>query len=194
MVQKITTLICGLFLSVSVFAQYTSSNFKECRVSGGFGISSGIKNASANTSAFLQLDYSFSPNFSLATDFAYLPYTRPGYITDLPIQPNIQRIWDNNFSLLIKYHLPINSKFKTSVATGWTFIVKQSEYYTYTKDINGTTIFRDRSTSSDFGIPFFVDTNYPLWKNLSAVFRISYYANANMGSTYAIGAGILLKI
>ena len=78
--------------------------------------------------------------------------------------------------------------------SGWTFYTRQQEYYEYYKDANGEHISYRMNSFSDFGIPFLLETHYPLWKNLGAGIRIKYNLNPKQGGTYSAGIGVSLKM
>ena len=67
----------------------------------------GFAGAAKNTQSvgryvWLQLDYKFSKNISIATEFENMTYQLPGYYTALPASLNKINAGDNNFSLLFK--------------------------------------------------------------------------------------------
>ena len=132
--------------------------------------------------------------FSLATEFEHMYYNMPGYISDLPISPNVQNLFDDYFSMLIKYHLPLNTKIQAAVASGWTFYTRQKEYYDFHRYDTPPWTSYTITSFSDFSIPFLLETNYPLWKNLGAGFRLKYNLSPNEGSTYSAGLGVSLRL
>jgi len=77
---------------------------------------------------------------------------------------------------------------------GWTFYTRQQEYYEYYKDANGENITYRMNSFSDFGIPFLLETFYPVWKKLSAGVRLKYNLNPNNGSTYSATIGVSLSL
>lgn len=189
----------GLLLLVLIFfsalsAQEAAQFSKECMISSGYGYANGIENSKSGSSIFLQMSYRFSAQFSLATEFEHMIYKVPGYYPDLPISPNIQNLFDDYFSLLIKYNLPLNSKLRAALSSGWTFYTRQNEYYDFYKDATSQRISYRVTSLSDFGIPFLLETHYPLWKNMGAGVRVKYNLNPKQGSTYSAGIGVSLKL
>jgi hypothetical protein len=182
-----------LFLS-TLSAQEVKPFVKECTISSGYGYANGVENSKGGSSIFLQMDYQLSQKFSLATEFDNTVYKAPGYYSDLPISPNVQNLYDNYYSLLIKYHLPINSKLRTSLGSGWTFYTRQTEYWDYYKDPTGDRLTYRITSFSDFGIPFLLETSYPVWKNLSAGVRLKCNMNPLEGSTYSAGLGLSIEL
>src|SRR5690242_13286388 len=117
------------------FSQTKSETQRECRITGGLGFAGATKNTkSVGRDVWLQLDYKLSENISVATEFENMTYKQPGYYKNVPVDPNEIKVVDNNFSLLLKYHFPIKSALKISVASGWTYTTRQSQYYIYTVD------------------------------------------------------------
>ena len=194
MKYKLGLLTLTLFFLTVLPAQETKPFVKECRISPGFAYANGTENTKSGSSLFLQMDYQFTPKFSLATEFENMVYKAPGYYPDLPISPNVQKLYDNYYSLLIKYHLPINSKLHASLASGWTFYTRQTEYWDYYKDPTGDRLTYRITSFSDFGIPFLLETSYPVWKNLRAGVRLKCNMNPVEGSTYSAGLGLSLKL
>jgi hypothetical protein len=191
---KLRLLILALSSFSVLSAPETKQFTKECSISSGFSYANGIENSKGGSSIFVQMSYQLSFKFSLATEFENLVFKMPGYYPDLPVSPNIQNLYDNYYSLLIKYHLPLTSKFHTVLASGWTFYTRQNEYYDYYKDATGDRLSYRVTSFSDFGIPFLLETHYPVWKNLNAGVRIKYNLNPQQGSTYSAGVDVSLKL
>jgi hypothetical protein len=191
---KIAFLTLTLVFFGAVSGQETTMFSKECSITSGYGYANGVVSSKSGSSLFIQMSYQLSRQFSLATEFEHLIYKAPGYYPDLPISPNVQNLFDDYFSLLIKYHLPFNAKLHASLATGWTFYTRQNEYYEFYRDATSQSISYRITSFSDFGIPFLVETNYPLWKNLGAGIRVKYNLNPKQGSTYSAGIGVSLKL
>lgn len=187
-------LLLALLSFYSLSAQETNQFTKQCTVSSGFSYANGVQNSKSGSSIFVQMSYQVSPKFSVATEFENLVFKAQGYYPDLPISPNTQKLFDNYYSLLVKYHLPLNSTFRASLVSGWTFYTRQNEYYDYYKDVTGDRISYRVTSYSDVGIPFLLETQYPVWKNLSAGVRVKYNLNAEGGGTYSAGIGVSLKL
>jgi hypothetical protein len=188
------SLLLLVLLSFNATSAQDTMFSKQCRIAAGYGFGNGVQNTSAGSTIFLQLNYQLSSQFSLATEFDNVNYKAPGNFPALPPHLNTQNYFDNYFSLLIKYHLPIKSKLNTSLASGWTFYTRQQEYYEYYKDANGERITYQIYSFSDFGIPFLLETFYPVWKKLSAGVRLKYNLNPGNGSTYSAGVGVSLGL
>src|SRR5690349_8746487 len=95
-----------LFFSV-ISAQDTTLFSKKCHISSGLGYATGLNGSKGGPSFFLQMDYQFSSQFSLAIESEHMNFDVPGYYPDSIISPNVQHFYDHYFSLLIKYHLPL---------------------------------------------------------------------------------------
>lgn len=177
------------------FAQTPSQTQKECRITSGIGIAAATKNTkSAGKDVWLQLDYRLSENFSIATEYENMAYTQPGYYKDLPVDPNEIKVIDNNFSLLLKYHIQTNSRLKAAVATGWTHTTRQSEYYFYESDRVSQHWFRTVTSFSDYRIPLLLEVEYPFYKKINIQARVKYNLNPRNGNTYSGGIGLSLKL
>jgi len=194
MKHKLRLLTLTSFFLTVLSAQEVKPFVKEGRISSGYGYSNGVENTKSGSSIFVQMDYQVSPKFSVATEFENMNYKAPGYYPDLPISPNVQKLYDDNYSLLIKYHLPINSKLRAALASGWTFYTRQTEYYDYYKDPSGDVVTYRITSFSDFGIPFLLETQYPVWKNLNAGVRVKCNKNPLRGSTYSAGLQVSIKL
>lgn len=191
---KLMLFTLALLSFIGLCAQQRTQFTKECSISSGFNYANGVENSKSGSSIFVQMSYQLSPQFSLAMEFENLDFNAPGYYPDLPINPNIQKLYDNYYSLLIKYHVPLTSKFRVALASGWTFYTRQNEYYDFYKDATTQRVSFRVTSFSDFSIPFLLETRYPVWKNLSAGVRVKYNLNPDEGSTYSAGIGISLKL
>lgn len=177
------------------FSQTNSQIQKECRISGGFGFAGATKNTtSVGQDVWLQLDYKLSENISIATEFENMTYKQPGYYKNLPVDPNEIKVVDNNFSLLLKYHFPIKSALKISVASGWTYTTRQSQYYIYTVGSTSSDLFRNVTSFSDYRIPLLLEVEYPISKKINIQVRVKYNLNPQNGDTYSSGIGVSLKL
>ena len=194
MKQKFTLLIPALIFFHALKAQKSTHFSKECQISAGYGYANGVENSKSGSSIFIQMNCQLSSQFSLATEFEHVVFKMPGYYPDLPITPNVQNLFDDYYSLLIKYCLPLNAKLHASVATGWTFYTRQNQYYDFYNDATSQRITHTERSFSDFGIPFLLETNYPVWKNLRAGVRVKYNLNPQEGSTYSAGIDVELKL
>jgi hypothetical protein len=177
------------------FSQTNSQIQKECRITGGLGFAGATKNTkSVGQDVWLQLDYKLSESISIATEFENMTYKQPGYYKDLPVYPNEIKVVDNNFSLLLKYHIPINSTLKVAVASGWTYTIRQSEYYIYESDSTSQHWFRNVTSFSDYRIPLLLEIGYPVSKKINIQARVKYNLNPQNGDTYSSGIGLSLKL
>ena len=176
-------------------AQTNVQNVRECRITAGIGFSGALLNTKTiGLSNWLQLAYRLSENISVATEFESLTYKQPEYYADLPVYPNEINVFDNNFSLLLKYHLPLKSKMKFAIASGWTFAVRQNEYYKYFNDGLVQSIYKNTTSFSDYRIPLLIEIDYPLTKKINIQARAKYNLNPQNGNTYSSGIGLSLKL
>jgi hypothetical protein len=177
------------------FSQTKSETQRECRITGGLGFAGATKNTkSVGRDVWLQLDYKLSENISVATEFENMTYKQPGYYKNVPVDPNEIKVVDNNFSLLLKYHFPIKSALKISVASGWTYTTRQSQYYIYTVDSTSSDLFRNVTSFSDYRIPLLLEIEYPVSKKIDIQARVKYNLNPQNGDTYSSGIGLSLKL
>ena len=191
-----------IFFSVSLFpilAQETTKSLfkKECRITGGGGISSGFDGASVGGSFWVQMDYRLSKNFSIATEFENTNYNRPSFY--LPFGPiaagyDKQQIVDNYASILIKYHFPELSKFSFAVSSGWTYYIHASDFFDYDISSNGTQYYSRQLASDDLSIPVLLEAFYPISKAFQVGLRGKYNLIANNLTTYSVGAGLSIKL
>lgn len=127
-------------------------------------------------------------------DFDGINYKQNGFYSDLPVKPNEMSVIDNNFSLLAKYHFSPTKKIKIELASGWTYCIRQTDYYKYFSITNQQEWFPNVSSSSDYRIPFVAELAYPIAHNLDITLRIKYNMNGQNGNTYSSGAGLSLKL
>jgi hypothetical protein len=183
------------FLSLATLSQTNSEAQRECRITGGMGFAGATKNTkSVGQDVWLQLDYKLSQNISVATEFENMTYKQSGYYKDLPVNPNEIKVVDNNFSLLLKYDIPIKSAIKVDVASGWTYTTRQSEYYIYELDSTSQRWFRNVTSFSDYRIPLLLEVEYPVSKNINIQARVKYNLNPQNGNTYSSGLGLSLRL
>ena len=121
-------------------------------------------------------------------------YKQPGYYKDLPVNPNEIKVVDNNFSLLLKYHVPIKSTVKVAIASGWTYTTRQNIYYIYELDSTSQRWFRNVTSFTDYRIPLLLEIEYPISKKLNIQARVKYNLNPQNGDTYSSGVGLSLKL
>ena len=103
-------------------------------------------------------------------------------------------VYNNNFSLLLKYQLAIKSPIKIAVASGWTYAVRQTLYYQYTGNATSYSISRTLNSFSDYRIPFLLEVEYPITKTINIQARGKYNLDYPNGSTYSTGMGLSLKL
>ncbi|MEP7257562.1 MAG: hypothetical protein ABI687_04225 [Flavitalea sp.] len=182
-------------LTLATFSQTNSQIQKECRISSGFGFAGATNNLKTpGTDIWIQLDYKLLQNISIATEFENMTYKQPGYYIDLPVEPNEIKVYNNNFSLLIKYHFIKNKKITIAVASGWTFSTRQNEYYIYENDGTSQHWFLNVSSFSDYRIPFIVENAYAVSKKINLLARLKYNLNPQNGDTYSGGLGLSIKL
>jgi hypothetical protein len=137
MKYKLNVLLITLLYWNITYGQSDSLNSKECRITAGFGFAGATKHLEAlGTSSWLQLDYLFTKQFSVATEFQNSTFINKGPNPLVRIKPNEEIIVTNSFTLLLKYHLQEFGKFKAAVGTGWAYNIEASDYYTVRIDSN----------------------------------------------------------
>ncbi|HEV8505913.1 MAG TPA: outer membrane beta-barrel protein [Chitinophagaceae bacterium] len=190
---KLSLLTLTLIFVGAISAQDTSQFLNKCTISSGWGYANGAGSSKSGFTFFVQMDYRFSAKFSLATEFEHLNFDLPGYYQDSVIGPNDQQLFDNYFSVLIKYHLPFNSRFRVSLGSGWTYYIRQTGYFDVYTDAYSQVITYRLSSFSGYGIPFLFETYYPLWRNLSVGLRAKYNLN-EYANSYSAAIGASLKL
>jgi hypothetical protein len=194
--QLITSAILSLGLLVAS-AQSNAVVSKECRISTGMGVAGASKNFKKTGETFwLQLDYRLHENFSVAFDFENMNYKQPGYYRDLPFDPNEINVFNNNFSVFVKYHVNTKQKLKLAFVSGWTYCIKQNEYY-YSANLsspNGVAYIPNVSSYNEYRLPILIETNYPISKKVAINARARYNLNTQSGNTYSAGLGLSLKL
>lgn len=196
MSKSLPLLLLFTLLSLSSISQTKTEIQKECRITGGLGFAGATQNTvSVGLYSWLQLDYKFSKNISIATEFENMGYKLPGYFSELPADLNKQTCADNNFSLLFKYHIFIKSPLKVALASGWTYTIRSSSYYIH-EGVDSTSYHTYLSTRTydDFEIPLLAELEYPLWKTVSLQARAKYNVNLHNANTYSTGIGLSLKL
>ena len=195
MTKSVSFLFVFAFFSLASLSQTNSQIQKECRITSGVGFSGSTKNnKSLGKDVWLQLDYKLYENISIATEFENMNYKQPGYYKDLPVNPNEIKVVDNNFSLLLKYHVPIKSTVKVAIASGWTYTTRQNIYYIYELDSTSQRWFRNVTSFTDYRIPLLLEIEYPISKKLNIQARGKYNLNPQNGDTYSSGVGLSLKL
>ena len=195
MKKTLPLLLLSICFYLSTSAQTNIQNVKDCTITAGIGFSGATQNTkSLGLSNWLQLAYRLSENISVATEFESLTYKQSGYYADLPVYPNEISVFNNNFSLLLKYHLPIKSKIKFAISSGWTFAMRQSAYYIYFNDGVVQSVFKNTTSFSDYRIPYLVEIEYPVSKKINIQARAKYNVNPQNGNTYSSGIGLSLKL
>ena len=176
-------------------SQTNNTTLKECRITAGVGIGDGTGTSiSAGVNSWLQLSYKLNNQVSVATEFESIIYKKPGYFKDLTVTPNEMIVYNNNFSLLLKYQLALKSPIKIAVASGWTYAVRQTDYYQFTSYSNGFSFSRSVTSFSDYRIPFVLEVEYPITKTINIQARGKYNLDYPNGSTYSTGMGLSLKL
>lgn len=195
MTKFTSLLLLSIFFSPVSKSQTNSQAEKECRITSGIGFAGATKSTkSIGKYVWLQLDYKFYKNISIATEFENMTYKLKGFYNSLPSKLNEIKSVDNNFSLLFKYHIHTKSPLKVAVASGWTYTIRTSEYYIYESDSTTQRWYRNVSSYDDYQIPLLLEVEYPLWKSLNVHARLKYNVNPQNGSTYSSGVGLSLKL
>ncbi|MDQ6814457.1 MAG: porin family protein [Bacteroidota bacterium] len=193
--RKFFIVLALCFQALFSFSQTNAPFVKEGRISGGIGIANPDKNAtSIGNSLWIQLSYKFIEKVSIATEFESMRYKQPGYLQNTRIDPNEIKIYDNNFSLLFKYHVVSGKRINLMAASGWTFTTRQNDYYISEYSSTGTSFYRNVSSSSDYRIPFLGELEYSIFKNINIQARLKYNFNSQNGSTYSTGVGASLQL
>ncbi|TKK72039.1 hypothetical protein FC093_03240 [Ilyomonas limi] len=176
-------------------AQTNAFTLKECWITGGTGIGAATQNTkSVGQDMWVQLAYRLSERISIATEFENINYKQRGYYKNLPVEPNEVNVLDNNFSLLFKYHLPLKSKLKVAAASGWTYAIRQNDYYIFEDDGVVQHTFKNVTSFSDYSIPLLLEIEYPISKTIHNHARGKYNLLRQNGSTYSTGLGLSLKL
>lgn len=195
MTKFISLLFLSALSSTALISQTNSQLQKECRIAGGIGLAGATKNAqSTGKYVWLQLDYKFYKNISIATEFDNMAYKLKSIYAALPEDVNKVNAVEDNFSLILKYHLPTNSPLTLAVASGWTYTIRTSEYYIYKSDSTSYGWTRNVSSCDDYKIPLLLEIEFHLWKTINLHARVRYNLNPKNGSTYSSGVGLSLKL
>jgi len=195
MTKSLSILFLLASLSLASFSQISTQRQKECRIASGFGFGSASQNVkSGGTDIWIQLDYRLLENISIATEFENMTYKQPGYYPDVPDIPNEVKAYNDNFSLLLKYHFPTSKKINISIGSGWTYSIRQYEYYIYEDDGVTKHWFPNVSSFSDYRIPFLAEIGYPISKKIDIQARLKYNLSSHHNDTYAGGIGLSLKL
>jgi hypothetical protein len=192
--RKSLLFLLFLISSCVSFSQANTKAEKECRIASGFVFASATQSVkSVGTDIWIQLDYRLIENVSIATEYENITYKRPGYYDGIP-DPNEVQVYNDNFSVLLKYHFTNSKKLNFSLASGWTHTTEQEDYYIYEDDGVTKHWFRNISSFSDYRIPFLVEIGYPLSKRIDMEARARYNLSSESVSTYAGGIGLSLRL
>jgi hypothetical protein len=191
--RNLYLLFVSAFFSVTAFSQADFE--KKAHLSAGIGFGSGTENIKkVGLTTWIQLNYQVSKNFSVATEFENLDFTQPGFYENLPVDPNEMQVVDNSFSLLVKYHMPIKSRFAVRLASGWSYMTRQSKYYIYENDGTNERWFQNVFSFSDYRIPFILEIEYPLSGSIGIQARVKYNVSSGNNDTYSGGMGVSGKL
>ncbi len=182
-------------LHLASFCQSHIEPDKEFRISSGAGFGSATENVSSiGTDWWIQFDYKLATHFSIAMESDFAHYKQHGLYADLPVKPNEMKVYDNNFSLLVKYHFSPLKRIKIDLASGWTYCIRQTEYYNLFA-IDTLQVWTQNITSfSDYRIPFVAEVAYSVMHNVDIIARIKYNLNTPDGDTYSASIGLSLKL
>ncbi len=195
MKYKLNLLLITFLCWTITYGQSNSLNLKECRIAGGFGFAGAVNNLkSVGKTSWLELDYLFAKQFSVATEFQNSTFTNKGLNPFLRIKPNEEIIVNNSFALLLKYHLPEFGKFKAAVGTGWAYNIEASDYYTVRIDSNSYSASKYVNYYDDYRIPFIAQLDYPLFKIINIQTRVRYNVSRQYGDSYSAGLAIAVKL
>ena len=187
----VTVVFC--FIATNCFCQ-TNAPYKECRLAAGWGLANPQKNASGTGSLFwMQLSYGIGERVLVATEFENMHYKQPGFYSP-PADMNKINVYENNFSLLLKYMLLRGKKMKVMVGSGWTYCTRINDYFQEMSD-GATTWFEERQYGvNDYRVPLYTDVEYPLVKTVNLQLRGRYNLNVQNGNTYSVGLGLSVKL
>jgi hypothetical protein len=195
MKRPILLLFLFSLLHLASFCQSQAGTDKEFRISSGFGIGSATTNVSSiGSNVWIQFDYELAKHFSIALDADFINYKQYGYIISLPVKPNVQKVYDNNVSFLVKYHFIPTKKIKINIGSGWTYCIRQTDYYNYFAVDSAQNWYSNVSSYSDYRIPFVAEFAYSLTHNLDICVRAKYNLNGQDGDSYSGGVGLSLKL
>lgn len=182
------------FPAITLFSQQNVKAYKECRLAAGGGIANGVTNTvSIGRSEWIQMSYGLANKVSIASEYENMHYNQPSYYSYVPPEYDKISVYDHNISLLFKYHIT-DSKVRVSVVSGWTYTIKQTEYYQPDYSSNGVSWFRQVWTSNQYKIPLQGEVEYPILKTINVQGRVRYNLVADAGSTYSAGLGLSLKL
>ncbi len=186
-------LVCCTLVSVS---QTDNPLLKKCNISTGMGFAGVPKNMkSVGKDFWLQMDYRLIEHFSIALEFENFAYKQVGYFDNLPERyANEINVLNNNFSLLVKYHVTSKGKLNIVLASGWTYSIRHNDYYQPPYN-SGSQVWPQSVTSfSDYRIPLLVEASHPVSKMLHLLARAKYNVNPQNGNNYSAGFGLSLKL
>ncbi|CAN5393368.1 hypothetical protein BH11BAC3_BH11BAC3_02840 [soil metagenome] len=195
MKYKLNLLLITFLCWNITYGQSNSVNLKECRIAGGFGFAGAANNLKAiGKSSWLQLDYLFTKQFSVATEFQNSQFTNNGPNPLVRFKPNEEIIVNNSFTLLLKYHLQEFGKFKAAIGTGWAYNIEASDYYSVQIDSNSYSALKYVNYYDDYRIPLIVQLDYPLSKVINIQTRVRYNVSRQYGNSYSAGIAIAVKL
>jgi|GEM_PF-6062091 len=190
---SLSVLFFGFFLTG--FSQSNIQEGKECRISTGIGFGGATGNAkSVGRDVWLQLDYHFAKNVSVAMEFENLSYSLQGHYPRMPDDLDGINVVVNNFSLLFKYHLNKTLPVKFAVASGWTYAIKTRDYYYYGSSSSTQDLRHHIGIENDYEIPLLLEARYPIFKALNVQARVKCSLNVQNQSTYSSGIGLSLQL
>lgn len=138
----------------------------------------------------LQLSYGVAEKLVVSTEFENMHYKQPGFYSLLPTDMSDVNVYENNFSLVLKYLLVNRSKFRVMVGSGWTYCTRVNDFY-ITSTGNGSllSIEKRQYGLNDYRIPLCTEVEYPVLKTLNLQLRGRYSLNIQDGNTYSVGLG-----
>lgn len=193
----IKSILFSLLFVLYLFPAFSQSSLqfsKECRISSGIGFGGAVSDAkSPGRVVWLQLDYKFIKNVSIAMEFENMRYTLQGNYPTLPDHLNQVNVGRNNFSLLFKYHIETKLPLKVAVGSGGTYTVKSSKYY-YNIG-NATQDLRYIVSNTDgYEVPLLLEVRYPIWKIIDVQARIKGNLTKQKRSTYSSGLALSIRL
>jgi hypothetical protein len=123
-----------------------------------------------------------------------MTYKLRSFESGLPEDRDGNSIVGNSFSLLLKYHIETKFPIKLAFVSGWTYIIKTSEYYYYASGIAPQSLRRHVSTTDDYEIPLLLEMRFPIRKAIDVQARVKFNLSTGNLGNYSSGVGLSLKL
>lgn len=189
--MKATLLVIATTLSFYCFSQDTAAFKKECKLSAGVSYANTFSGGKGGTSSSFQLGYQLSKNFSIAMEFDEMGFKTKGFVPHLV--PDT-RFLDLVYSGIVKYHFDTKGKIKFAAGSGWSFLVREVDYYEYTTTEQGSDVHFKSNISSDYIIPVVAEAEYPITKKFALLLRARYYFVPNDTQSFNVGVAASITL